>query len=138
MTEDKPITATPRKRQRSRKPPEQPIPAGPPTYQISSEPATTPKRTGRRFAVANTAFSTWLEGSGKSAGQVAKEAGISLSSVYGIRKGNQQVSLETARALIRVSDGALTYESFLHDEPVSDCDAPASVASPATTPDRSR
>lgn len=70
-------------------------------------------RPGRRFRDADTPFNAWLEESGKMAVDVAQAAGVSISTIYGIRKGTQRVSIELAAKLIKISGGALTVESFL-------------------------
>ena len=89
------------------------LPQNPPPEPAAGEPEASHLRPGRPFRESDTPFSLWLEDSGKTAQEIATATGLSISSIYGIRKGTQKVSLETAAKLIKISDGALTIDSFL-------------------------
>jgi transcriptional regulator with XRE-family HTH domain len=137
MTEDNSDNAAPPRKRRRRK-------ADDATQQdVVAAPPRIPAKTGRKFAPAQTALAAWMEVCGMSAQEIADRTGISLSSIYGLRKGFQRASLETATALVHLAGGQLSYEDFLDPDAaeaqrlrdLQNSDLPhAPVSAPATDP----
>lgn len=77
-----------------------------------------PAKKGRKRSPPSSGFARWLDNLVDKKGNpipletVAEEVGISASSLYQIRRGEQGVSLATASALIEYSKGALTLADF--------------------------
>lgn len=70
-----------------------------------------PKRGGRKRSEASTPFARWLDA--QDLDKVADAVGISKSSLYQIRRGDQGVSMATVRKLVDYARGELTADSFL-------------------------
>lgn len=78
-----------------------------------AEPAVLPPaKKGRKRAEAATGFARWLDDQKVSIDEIAAAVGISSSSLYQIRRGEQGVSLATATKLIVYSGNVLTLNDF--------------------------
>lgn len=71
-----------------------------------------PAKKGRKRATAATGFAKWLDDQTTTIDDIAAAVGISPSSLYQIRRGEQGVSLATASKLIKYSDDKLTLADF--------------------------